>query len=87
MNHEGAASLQLSDTTPGALKRYLDRLRATPPRERLERALRLSERARGATMSDVRRRNPTATNKEVAVAFVRRVYGDAIADRFARHQR
>ena len=87
MNHEGAASLQLSDTTPGALKRYLDRLRATPPRERLERALRLSERSRGATMSDVIRRHPNATKKEVAVAFVRRVYGDVIADRFARHQR
>ena len=87
MTHEGAASLQLSDTTPGALRRYLERLRATPPRERLERALRLSERARGATMSDVRRRHPQATQQELAVAFVRRVYGDALADRFAAHQR
>ncbi len=38
-------------------------------------------------MSDVRLRHPNATMKEVAVAFVRRVYGDAIADCFARHQR
>ena len=85
MAHEGTASLQLSDTTPGALKRYLERLRATPPRERLERARRLSERARDATMSDVRRQHPNAT--ELAIAFVRRVYGDAIADRFAQHHR
>ncbi len=87
MVHEGAASLQLSDTTPGALKRYLERLRATPPRERLERALRLSERARDATMSDVRRQHPGATEREIAIAFVRRVYGDALADRFAQRHR
>ena len=87
MSHEGAASSQLTDTTPGAMKRYLERLRATPPRERLERALRLSERARDATMSDVRRQHPNATELELAIAFVRRVYGDAIADRFAQHHR
>lgn len=87
MSHDGAASLKFGDTTPRALKRYVERLRATPPRERLERALRLSERARAATMSDVRRQHPNATKRELAVAFVRRVYGDAIADRFAAHQR
>jgi hypothetical protein len=87
MTHEGAASLQLSDTTPGAMKRYLERLRATPPRQRLERALRLSERARAATMSDVRHQHPGASELEISIAFVRRVYGDAIADRFAKHHR
>lgn len=87
MKHEGAASMQLTDTTPGAMKRYLERLRATPPRQRLERALRLSERARDAAMSDVRRQHPNASELEVAIAFVRRVYGDVIADRFAAHHR
>jgi hypothetical protein len=83
MSHEGAASLELSDTTPRALQRYLERLRATPPRERLERALRLSEQMRDATMSDVRRQHPEATDDELAIAFLRRVYGDELADRFA----
>lgn len=58
-------------------------LRETPPRERLERALRLSERARSLTMSDVRRQHPGATEHQIAVAFVRRVYGDKLADRLA----
>ena len=86
MTHEGAASLELSDTTPRAMQRYLERLRATPPRERLERALRLSEQMRSATMSDVRRQHPAASDDELAIAFLRRVYGDAIADRFAAHR-
>ncbi len=82
MAHEGARS-QLSDTTPRARQRYIERLRATPPRERLARALRLSEQVREATLADVRRQHPTASEEEVAVAFVRRVYGDRLADRFA----
>jgi hypothetical protein len=86
MSHEGAASVQLSDTTPRALQRYLERLRATPPRQRLERALRLSEQVREATMTDVRRQHPDASQAELALAFVRRVYGDELAARFAAHR-
>jgi len=85
MKHEGAASADFSDTTPRAMQRYLERLRVTPPRERLERALRLSEQMRTATMSDVRRQLPGASEQELAVAFLRRVYGEAIADRYAAH--
>jgi hypothetical protein len=83
MSHDGAASQQLSDTSPRAAERYLQRLRETPPRERLERALRLSERVRASTLADVRRQLPGAPERDVAVAFLRRVYGDAIADRYA----
>ena len=86
MPHRGASSLEFVDTTPRAMRRYLERLRATPPRERLERAFRLSERMRDATMTDVRNQNPGATEAELAVAFIRRVYGDALADRFAAHR-
>jgi hypothetical protein len=85
MKHEGSVSADFSDTTPRAMQRYLERLRATPPRERLERALRLSDQMRAATMSDVRSQLPGASEEEVAVAFLRRVYGDAIADRYAAH--
>lgn len=83
MSHDGSEALKLTDTTPRAMARYWERLRATPPRERLERALRLSERVRAATMADVRKQLPGASEDEVAVAFLRRVYGDALADTFA----
>lgn len=80
MAHDGAA--ELSDTTSRAMERYLERLRATSPRLRLERALRLSEQMRSATMGDVRRQHSDATEHGLAVAFLRRVYGDEIATRF-----
>lgn len=83
MPHDGSEALKLTDTTPRAMARYWERLRATPPRERLERALRLSEQTRAATMADVRRQLPGASEDEVAIAFLRRVYGDELADRFA----
>lgn len=79
--HRGEQAATPQDTSERAARRYAERLRATPPRERLERALRLSERVRNATMSDVRRQHPGATEDELAVAFVRRVYGDRLADR------
>lgn len=85
MSHDGSASLRLSDTTPRAMARYLERLRAVPPRARLERALRLSEQVRSATMADVQKQNPASSKHELAVLFLRRVYGDKLADRFASH--
>ncbi|MBL8920353.1 MAG: hypothetical protein JNJ54_15910 [Myxococcaceae bacterium] len=87
MGHDGATATALSDTSARAQARYVERLRQTPPRARLERALRLSERVRAATMADVKRQHPGASSDELAVAFLRRVYGDAIADRFAARHR
>ena len=81
--HRGEAAATPQDTSERAAARYSERLRATAARERLERALRLSERVRNATMTDVRRQHPGATEAEVAVAFVRRVYGDRLAERLA----
>lgn len=83
MSHDGAEGLRLSDTTPKAMRRYLERLRETPPREKLARAFHLSNQVRAATMADVRRQHPGATETELAIAFLRRVYGDRIAERFA----
>lgn len=83
VRHNGEQSVQFTDTTPKAQARYWERIRATPPRQRLERALRLSEMVRNATMTDVRRQHPDATEDEIATAFIRRVYGDRLADRFA----
>lgn len=83
MAHDGEASLEFSDTSARAEARYWERVRATPPRLRLERALRLSEQVRSATWADIVRQNPGASRRDLAVAFLRRVYGDVIADRFA----
>jgi len=69
------------------MQRYFERVRATAPRDRLERALRLSEQVRSATMSDVRKRNAGASETDIATAFLRRVYGDAIADAYAARHR
>lgn len=81
--HEGSAASAQSDTTPRATERYFERVRATAPEARLKRAFELSDRVREATMADVERRMPNASRAELEVAFMRRVYGDQIAARFA----
>lgn len=83
MEHSGERATSQTDTSPRAWQRYVERLRQTPPRARLERALRLSEQVRGATMSDVRRQHPGASQRDLAIAFVRRVYGERLAARLA----
>ena len=85
MSHDGERAAFQKDTTPKAMARYLERLQATPPRERLARAFELSNRARAATMADVERSMPGATARAIAIAFVRRVYGEQLAARFAQH--
>ncbi|MBL8911778.1 MAG: hypothetical protein JNM17_13885 [Archangium sp.] len=80
--HAGHLSV-LTDTSPNAAARLLERVRATPPEARLKRAFELSDRVRAATMADLERRMPGARRVEVQIAFMRRVYGDRIANRFA----
>lgn len=82
--HNGALASAQSDTTPGAEARYRERLRQTPPRARLQRALDLSAQVLRRVMADVERSLPGAPRHVVAEAFLRRVYGDEIADQYAR---
>ena len=84
MSHDGSAAAAQTDTTPKALERYRQRIRSTPPRERLARAFELSNRVLAMTMADIERSMPQASVDEVAVAFVRRVYGDVLAARLAK---
>jgi hypothetical protein len=79
--HDGARAAQQSDTTPRAQAHYLKRLRETSAQDKLQRALALSARLRAAVMADVERALPGASRQELAVAFVRRVYGDELARR------
>ena len=83
MEHSGERAAAQTDTSARARRRWVERLRETPPSARLERALRLSERVRELTMSDVRRQLPGASEREIAVVFVRRVYGERLAARLA----
>lgn len=83
MKHDGALASEQTDTTPRARERYLARLRETPERARLQRAFDLSARVRRAVMAEVERSLPGATKDELAIAFLRRVYGDLVADKFA----
>jgi hypothetical protein len=87
MAHSGEAGAAVTDTSEVAEQRYLERLRATSPRARLAIALRLSDRARNATMADLRRQLPQATGDQLALAFIRRVYGEEVGARFQERQR
>lgn len=84
MAHEGSQSLTQTDTTPRAWRRYVERLRETPARERLERALQLSRRTRDATWADIKNKHPGASERELKKAFLRRVYGSELAARVFR---
>ncbi len=84
--HNGEAAAKFSDTSPAAQARYYALLRAMTPQQRFKRAMELTALARKLTMADVRRQNPGASARDIAIAFLRRVYGDEIADGFARRR-
>jgi hypothetical protein len=81
--HDGARATEQTDTTLRAQARYLKRLQETSREDKLQRALALSARVRGAAMADLKRTMPDATRQELAVAFIRRLYGDELARRVA----
>ena len=85
MAHSGEAVNLREDTTPGAWRRYVERLQETPPRERLARAFDLSAQVRALTMAGVRRDLPSASAREQAHEFLRRVYGGALASKVIPH--
>ena len=85
--HDGQLASEFSDTSPKAWARYMERVRATAPKDRLARAFALSRQVRELTMADVRKQHPTADELTLKVAFVRRVYGDVLADKFERQLR
>jgi hypothetical protein len=85
--HNGELAAAQTDTSPRAQARYLERLRAMTPRQRLQRALDLSAQVRARVMADLERSMPGATWEALAEAFLRRVYGDVIADRWAKRHR
>ena len=67
------------DTSPTADERYHDLLRALPPHERLESAMRLSRAVRVLAEEGIRRRHPNADDDDVRVRLTVRLYGRAAA--------
>ena len=64
-----------TDTTPRAAALQLQLYRAAGPARRAQIAVELSEAVRSTTIAGIRRRHPEYSEREVALAFLRLVYG------------
>ena len=65
----------ISDTTPRAAALQLELYRQAGPARRVEIAVELSDAVRATALSGIRRRHPEYSEREVARAFLRLVYG------------
>jgi hypothetical protein len=69
------------DTSPQRRDRYLELLRALTPAQRLARAADLSDSVRELAEAGIRQRHPGASDEEVRVRLVVRLYGREFAAR------
>lgn len=67
--------MPVSDTTARAAAIQLDLYRSAGPSRRAQIAVDLSDAVRETTLAGIRRRNPDYSEREVAAAFLRLVYG------------
>lgn len=72
----------MRDTRPSALDRYHELLRARSPRERLAQSARLTLAVRELAMAGLRLRHPGASDEELRVRLVVRLYGREAAKRW-----
>ncbi len=63
------------DTSSAASARYHELLRAMPPEQRLEAAMRLSRGVRELALAGIREMHPGATEEELRVRLTVRLYG------------
>jgi len=63
------------DTTPRAAAIQLQLYRQAGPSRRAQIAVELSDAARETTLAGIRRRHPEYSEREVALSFLRIVYG------------
>jgi hypothetical protein len=66
-----------SDTSPQAHAVQLRLYRAMTVEQRLELAMSMSEDARRITEEGIRRRHPDYTDRDIRMALIRLLYGDA----------
>jgi hypothetical protein len=71
----------ITDTDRRAAARYRDLLRAQPPFARLHQAARLTAAVRRLAEAEIRRGHPAASDPEIKVRLVARIYGRAVAVR------
>ncbi len=69
----------LSDTSPEIEARMSALYAAMTPRQRVARALSLSQFTRQLTRAELRRRYPEASEDELKVRFAQRMLGDELA--------
>jgi hypothetical protein len=69
----------LQDTTPAAMARYHELLRAQKPYERLAQAMALTRMVRQLAEAGIRQRHPNATEHDVRVRLTVRLYGRDVA--------
>lgn len=67
--------MPVSDTTPRAAAIQLDLYRNAGPSRRATIAAELSDAVRETTLAGIRRRHPEYSEREIAAAFLRLVYG------------
>lgn len=73
------------DTSAKAEEVQLAIWRSWTPQERIERACDLIEFVRRRVRSAIRERYPLISEPQARIQFLRRAYGDELADRVARH--
>ena len=69
------------DTSPAAIKRYHELLRAQKPYERLAQAVALTQMVRELAEAGIRQRHPGVSDAEVRVRLTVRLYGRETARR------
>ncbi len=72
------------DTTPTALERYRQLLRAQAPHQRLAQAMALTDAVRTLAVAGIRQRHPAASEDEIRVRLSVRLYGRDVARRLFR---
>ena len=75
----------MRDTTPAALDRYHELLRAQAPWQRLAQAMALTAAVRELATAGIRLRHPDAADEEVRVRLAVRMYGRKMALRLFGH--
>jgi hypothetical protein len=68
-------SMRAHDTTARAEEIQMELYRRVGPSRRAQIAVELSEAVRNTTLAGIRRRHPDYSEREVAFAFLRLVYG------------
>lgn len=71
----------VSDTSPEAMARYVELLRAQSPVDRLRTASALTMAVRRLAETGIRQQHPNASDEEVRVRLAVRIYGREVASR------